>query len=93
MTFEDDFRRAVESVAMPEPIAYLVLDHDVAPGVHFAGRDGRGRRFMRCSPSVMDAARHVKYCGFDIAALEAVAPLTGVQVFRREDLPEGWPDS
>lgn len=94
MTFEDDFWRTLDRVAQggpwPEPIAYMVLDHSVSPGVHIAGRDGRGRRYMVCSPSVMDA---VKYKGFDITSVDTLAPIVGVQVFRREDLPDGWPDS
>lgn len=94
MSLPDDLRRmqAELGAVAPDPVVYLVLDHAVAPGVHLAGRDARGRRFMRVSPSVMDAARHVKYGGFTVAEIDAVAPIFAMQVFRLEDLPAGWPE-
>jgi hypothetical protein len=96
MSIADDIAAAQRALqGRPEPIAYLVLDHDVAPGDHVEGRDGRDRRYVRCSPSVMDAARHVKYGGLAVAAVRLADGILsvpfGFPVYRREDLPEGWP--
>jgi hypothetical protein len=61
------------------------------PGVdRIEERDGHGKKFLRVSPRVLDEVKQVK--SERRAILDLVTPgLTGIPLYRREDLPEGWP--
>ena len=76
---------------MPEPVAYIVLDHSwshALPAVD--GHDAKGRRYVLTSPAVLDEMRYVRV---GEEPLNLSASIFGVPVFRRESLPEGWPDA
>lgn len=93
----DDLRRMQEQLAsLPEPIAYIVLDHGWPPGLpHGEGRDANGKRYVLCSPSVLDAAKYQKYGEINIVSdpLGVAARLAAIPLYRREDMHEGWPDA
>lgn len=95
MKFDEVFRRMQERVreaVAADPVVYLVLDHDVEPGAHEDGRDGRGRRYMRCSPSVMDAVRRDPFEARGQSGPGTLQSLTGIPVYLRQDLADGWPE-
>lgn len=84
----DDFVRMSQAIkALPEPVSYIVLDnHPVFAHGHHDEHDAQGRRYIRCSPGLLDSLNRVR-AGF------VPKPLFGVNVYRREDMPEGWPDA
>ena len=75
---------------MPEPISYIVTDHDVPPSTLYKQRDGKGRLYVHTTPAMFDEVRHVRVSD---EPLDIGASIFGVPVFKREDLPEGWPDA
>lgn len=77
--------------AMPEPLAYIVLDHAVTNGKTIEERDGRGRKYVRVPPSILDAVKHIKEQPARLGTSILPASLTGIPLYRREDMPEGWP--
>lgn len=87
-----DLRRwSAEIAALPEPIAYIVLDHGMAAGTHEERRDARGKRYVVASPSFLDGVRHAKYAGVNIVGSEIAPPgLFGIPLYRREDVPDEW---
>ena len=87
-----DLRRwSAEIAALPEPIAYIVLDHDIAAGHAYDRRDARGKRYVAASPSFLDEAKHTKYAGVNLVG-SAIAPLGlfGIPLYRCEDVPDEW---
>lgn len=85
---------------MPEPVAYIVLDHGWSPGLPLVkGHDAKGRLYVLTSPAMLDELEHrrVSVGGLDVRALisgeVAAAGLLGIPVYRREDMEEGWPDA
>lgn len=76
--------------ALPEPIAYIVLDHAAPVGRLPEQRDAQGRKYVRCSPSLLDAVVHIKP---EADGRSFAQRLSGIPVYRREDMPEGWPDA
>jgi hypothetical protein len=86
----EEFRRIQKQLAaLPEPLAYIVLDHSMRRADKVEERDGHGRKYLRMPPSVMDALLH-RRAEPDLGAI-ASPSLTGIPVHRREDMPEGWP--
>lgn len=84
--FADLQRMQKQIDALPEPLAYIVLDHAWSPGLpRVEGRDAQGRRYAIVSPAIRDEVKNIKADG--------APPLWGVPIYRREDLPEGWPDA
>jgi hypothetical protein len=67
----------------PAMLDYIVLEH-WHPSRSIDGRDAQGRRYLRVSAAVLDEVRYVK---------GAPAPITGIPVYKRADMPEGWPDA
>lgn len=88
-----DLRKWMERVKeLPEPIAYIVLDHGWDARLPYVdGHDAQGRRYVLCSPAVLDEARH--YPTGSPHPQGALGPLIGIPVHRRDQMPEGWPDS
>jgi hypothetical protein len=84
----DDLIRMHETLkALPKPVSYVVLDNDpVFAHGHHDEEDAQGRRYIRCSPGLLDNLKHVR------AGL-VPNPLFGISVYRREDMPGGWPDA
>lgn len=84
----DDFVRMAETIrALPERVSYIVLDNDpVFAHGHHGEHDAQGRRYIRCSPGLLDNLKHVR---------DGLVPnpLFGINVYRREDMPEDWPDA
>lgn len=76
--------------ALPEPLAYIVLDHSMTGIDRVEERDGRGKKFLRVSPAVLD---EIKHCKAEPTPVSGILPpaLTGIPLYRREDMPEGWP--
>lgn len=92
----DDLRRMMDELRdLPEPLAYIVLDPNWSPSLpHVEGHDAKGRCYIVVSPAVLDEMKHIKAHGINVLSSMIVPPsLSGVPVYRREDLPEGWPDS
>lgn len=83
----DDLKAMRDKLAaLPEPVAYIVLDHSWSPSLpHVRGHDARGKLYVLGSPAVLDAVRHVPLG-------EQPRPLLGIPVYRRENMPEGWPE-
>lgn len=86
--------------ALPEPIAYIVLDHGWSHELPVVdGHDAKGRRYLLTSPAVLDELEHrrISVGGVDVRALisgeVAASGLLGIPVYRREDMTEGWPDA
>lgn len=80
-----------EIAALPEPIAYIVLDHACAAGSHEECRDARGRRYVRASPSFLDGATHVKSFGVNLIGHDIAPPgVFGIPLYRLEDVPSEW---
>jgi hypothetical protein len=75
--FEDLQRMRGEIDKLPEPIAYIVLDHGTPPGGFDERRDGHGKRYLRASPALLESP---------------FAFMEGIPVYRREDMRDGWPD-
>lgn len=91
-----ELRRWSEQLkALPEPIAYIVLDHAMPTVSYIDDHDARGRRYVQVTPAVLDECRHAKGpFGLDVLTHDSVAPgLLGIPVYRREDMAEGWPDA
>jgi hypothetical protein len=91
-------RRVVEELARMqaelgslEPLPYIVLDHAIPPGSHVDGRDGRGRKYIQCSPSLMDAVARSPFEGRGQSSAGSLQSLVGMPVYLRSDLPGGWP--
>jgi hypothetical protein len=86
MTAFADFQRLSERLqTLPESVAYIVLDHGTPATGHIDAHDGRGRRYIQCSPAVLDSVRYVR-------AGEESPSMFGIPVYRRESLPDGWPN-
>lgn len=85
----EELARLKAELGSLEPLPYIVLDHAVPPGSHVEGRDGRGRKYIQCSPSLMDAVARSPFEGRGQSS--AGQSLVGMRVYRREDLPGGWP--
>jgi hypothetical protein len=83
----DDLKAMRDKLAaLPEPVAYIVLDHSWSPSLpHVRGYDARGKLYVLGSPAVLDSVRHAR-------PEEAPSPLFGVPIYRRENMPEGWPE-
>lgn len=80
---------------LPEPIAYIVLDHSWSMELPYAdGHDADGRRYILTSPAVLDEMQHRKWQGLSILSspTEVTAHLAAIPVYRREHLHEGWPE-
>lgn len=88
---EELARMQAELEAELEPLPYIVLDHGIPPGSHVDGRDGRGRKYIQCSPSLMDAIARGPFEGRGQSSAGTLQSLVGMPVYRRADLPEGWP--
>lgn len=96
----DELRRWSEKLRdMPEPVAYIVLDHAWSHKLPVVkGHDAKGRLYVLTSPAVLDEVEHrrISVGGLDVRALisgeAAAAGLLGIPVYRREDMTEGWPD-
>ena len=73
--------------AMPKPISYIVLDPSWE-GEHEDAEDGSGRRYLLCSSAILDEMRHGKHDPNDV-----VGNLAAISVYRRQDMPEGWPNA
>jgi hypothetical protein len=89
--FLAQFRRWQRQIdALPEPLRYVVLDHRLAGGKHILARDREGRKYLQCSPSLLDELRHDR--GSD-APLGALALPHGIAVYRRDSMHEGWDEA
>jgi hypothetical protein len=66
-----------------------VLDHSCPLSAWTDDEDAYARRYVRCSPSLLDAVRHRRP---DLPSALALMPLAAIPVYRREDLYDGWPD-
>lgn len=76
---------------LPERIAYIVLDHSLPAGAFFEDRDAKGQKFGTCSPSMLDAMKHVKQRPPNqLDMSESIAALSGIPVYRAEDMPDDW---
>lgn len=84
--FEGLMRWNEEIKALPEPVAYIVLEH-WHPSRVLDGRDAKGRTYVRVSAAILDEVRHTNEPPTGLAAL------TGIPVYKRENMPEGWPDA
>lgn len=68
--------------SLPEPVAYIVLDHDCAAGDAYDDFDAAGRRIIVCSPSILDDMRRI-----DPTRLPGTTgPLFGIPMHRPEDV-------
>jgi len=77
--------------AMPEPIAYIVLDHNWSHRLPVVeGHDAKGQRYILTSPAVLDEFRHVRVSD---RPLDPMAGISGIPVFRREHMHKAWPDA
>ncbi len=87
MTMFDDLKAMHDKIAaLPEPIAYIVLDHGWSPSLpRVDGHDARGKRYVRISPALLDSIRHVP-------PDDRPPPLYGIPIYRRESMAEGWPE-
>lgn len=88
--------KAMEQAArIPKPaLSYIVLDHSWSPSLPIVrGQDAQGRNYALCSPAMLDELRHVKH--EEQPKGESILPASfgGVFVYKREDMPEGWPDA
>lgn len=72
---------------LPEPLAYIVLDHNVRTSVPVEERDGHGRKFVRVSPSLLDAVTRPNAAPLG----GGISLYGGIPVYRRDSMPEGWP--
>lgn len=86
--------------ALPEPVAYIVLDHSWSHKLPVVkGHDAKGRLYVLTSPAVLDELEHrrISVGGLDVRALisgeVAASGLLGIPVYRREDMAEEWPDA
>lgn len=86
-----ELQRMIGSVrsADPAPVDYMVLDPAVSSGTHTEGRDALGKRYVRVPATALDGLGMPKRPTPDANVLGAVR---GIDVYRREDLPSGWPD-
>jgi hypothetical protein len=81
-----EFQRLQERLeGLSEAVAYIVLDHGTPATGHIDAYDGLGRRYIQCSPAVLDSVRYVR-------AGEESPSMFGIPVYRRESLPDGWPN-
>lgn len=91
MSFFEDFKEMCDKLAaLPEPVAYIVLDHGWSlelPAVD--GHDNQGRRYVLCSPALLDEMKHTKWK--NEYRRGSLLPLE-VPIYRRENMPEGWPE-
>ena len=87
MSFLDDLKAMSDKIAaLPESVSYIVLDHGWSPSLpHVDGHDARGKRYLLGSPALLDSMRHAR-------PEEAPSPLFGITIYRRENMPEGWPE-
>lgn len=87
----DEFKRMQDELAkLPEPISYIVLDPTVAlSDKPTPQRDGRGRLYLCVSPAILDSMESRK-AEFHPLHGTPVPDLTGIPIYNREDIPEGW---
>lgn len=86
----EQLRRLNEQIrTLPEPVAYIVLDHSWSHRLPVVkGRDAQGRLYVLASPAVLDEMRHERGPRSVLAP-----PVFGVPIYRRENMCEGWPDA
>lgn len=90
----DDLTRAMDvlrAAQLPDPVRYIVLDHAMpagGPGFHIDDHDAQGQRYIQCTPAILDELRHIPRGEVHPAYL-----FSGIDVYRRESMPEGWPDA
>lgn len=87
-----DLQRMIGAVrsADPMPVDYMVLDPAVPSGTHTEGRDGLGKKYVRVPAGALDGAWLPG--ATPTGSGRALGALYGINVYRREDLPSGWPD-
>lgn len=84
-----DLRALMRRVAeLPKAVSYIVLDHSCPPAAWTEDEDAYARRYVRCSPSMLDEVRHRR----EATILDGLTAPVGIPVYRREDLYDGWPN-
>ncbi len=98
-TFDDLVDWLAEFKKHPRPVSYIVLD-PIHMGPAKDDQDGLGRRYVQCSPGVLNDVKFVKFEPTDhgIAATYSegrpagdVSAITGIPVYRLEDMRPDWP--
>lgn len=83
-----EMRKAIELVNSAKPCPdYLVLDPSMEPNAEIVeGKDASGYDYVMCSAAVLDSMIVVHP-----NVVKQFSLLMGIPVYRRQDLPEGWP--
>lgn len=89
-----ELQRMIKAIrTLPDPIVYIVLDHNCDPALYRVDRDAYGQRYILASPAWLDEAEHIRVSGINVMGdpFGAIAYEVATPLYRREELPDEWP--